>query len=69
MVVTSGVPCSSSPARTELSSVGVALVQLLQHLLALAVRERVAEGEVGGCSSHIQQPVSERQNELVVYSL
>lgn len=47
------------PAWTELSSIGVVLVKLLQHLLALTVRERVAEGEVGGCSSHLQQPVSE----------
>lgn len=47
------------PARAELSSVGMALVKLLQHLLALAVGERVAEGEVGGGPAHLQQPVSE----------
>ncbi len=51
--------CCVLPARTELSSIGVALIQLLQHLLALDVREGVAEGEVGGRPSHLQQPVSE----------
>lgn len=61
--------CLCLPARTELSSIGVALIQLLQHLLTLSVGEWVGEGEEGGCSTHIQQPVSERQNELVVYNL
>lgn len=58
-----------SPAGTEVSSVGVALIQPLQHLLALGVREREAEGEVGGGPSHLQQPVGEGEDELVVYNL
>lgn len=47
------------PARTELSSAGVALVKLLQHLLTLTIGEWEAEGEVGGRPSRLQQPVSE----------
>lgn len=61
--------CCVLPARTELSGIGEILVQLLQHLLALSVRERVAEGEVGGGPSHLQQPVSEWEDELVIYNL
>lgn len=57
------------PAWTEFSSIWVALVKLLQHLLTLTVRERVTEGEVGGGSSHLRKPVSEREDELVVYDL
>ena len=57
------------PARTKLSSIVVALVKLLQHLLALAVREWKAEGEVGGRSSHIRYPVSKRKDELVIHNL
>lgn len=47
----------------------MALVKLLQHLLTLTVRERVTEREVGGGSSHLRKPVSEREDELVVYDL
>lgn len=57
------------PAWAELSSIGIALIQLLQHLLALTVREWVAEREVGGGPSHLQQPVSEWEDELVIYNL
>lgn len=57
------------PARTELSSVWVSLVELLQHLLTLGVGERVAEGEVGCGSSRLQNPVSEGEDELVFYNL
>lgn len=57
------------PARTELSSVWVSLVELLQHLLTLSVGERVAEGEVGCGSSRLQNPVSEGEDELVFYNL
>ena len=39
------------PAGVKGSIVGVALVQLLQHVLALAVGEGEAEGEVGGGTS------------------
>lgn len=57
------------PAGTELSSVGVTLVELLQHLLTLGVRVRVAEGEEGGGSSRLREPVSERKHKLVVCDL
>ena len=57
------------PARTELSSISEALVKLLQHLLALTVGEREAEREEGGCPASLQQPVSEREDELVIYNL
>lgn len=57
------------PDGAELSSVGVTVVKLLQHLLTLGVGERVTEGEEGGGSSHLGQTVSERQDELVIYDL
>lgn len=40
------------PVWSELSSIGEALVKLLQYLLALTVREWEAEGEEGVRSSH-----------------
>lgn len=47
----------------------MALIQPLQHLLALSVREWEAEGEVGGGPSRLQQPVGEAKDELVIYNL
>lgn len=70
---TNGIQFEASPrhlpAWTELSSIWVALVKLLQHLLALSVGEWVAEGEVGGGSSGLQNPVSEGEDELVFHNL
>lgn len=44
---------SAVPVGTKLSSIGEALVKLLQHLLALSVREGEAEGKEGGRSSQL----------------
>lgn len=57
------------PVWRKLSSFGEALVKLLQHLLALTVREREAEGEEGGRPSQLRQPVRERKDELIIYNL
>lgn len=42
------------------------LVQLLQHVLTLGVREGVAEGEVGGDAAHLQQAMDKGQGELIL---
>lgn len=65
-----GAPCPTrAPAGSHVPALLKAAVQLRQHLLALRVGERVAEGKVGGGAAVLQEAVHKGQHKLGLHHL